>query len=123
LYYAIPRHTKVCSILAQDNEKYDFIIMAEFLEHVRNPRLFLKFALKHLKKGGILYDSLGSIHKHGVGSDHLKEAKELMDNSDYQRFHESNLIPLNDYLNTKEYNYFYIKNDKTTNSISNHPDA
>ena len=92
------------------NQKYDFIIMAEFLEHVRNPRLFLEFALEHLNdQHGILYDSLGPSHNHGVGGDHLKEAKDLMIHSDYSSFFNKALSPLNAMFNTDEFKHFYIK--------------
>lgn len=91
------------------DKKFDFIIMAEFLEHVRNPLIFLKFAIDHLKKGGILYDSLGAIYGHRVGGDHLKEAKELMENNNYKDFFEKNFYPLNKKINSDQYEHFYIK--------------
>jgi 2-polyprenyl-3-methyl-5-hydroxy-6-metoxy-1,4-benzoquinol methylase len=89
--------------------EFDVIIMSEFLEHVRSPRLFLVYALSHLKKGGILYDSLGSVHKHSVGGDHLREAKSEMENTNYQEFFIQNLVPVNDYLNVEAYDHFYMK--------------
>lgn len=92
------------------NKKYDIIIMAEFMEHVRNPRLFLEFAVKHLHdRHGILYDSLGPIHNHGVAGDHLKEAKEIVAHSDYPLFFKKMLSPLNAIFDTDEFEHFYMK--------------
>lgn len=65
-------------------QKFDVIIMAEFLEHVRNPRSFLEFAIEHLNnEHGVLFDSLGPTHNHNISGDHLVEAKESMESSDY----------------------------------------
>ena len=92
------------------SEKYDVIIMAEFLEHVRNPRLFLEFALDHLNdKHGVFYDSLGPEHNHGIGGDHLAEAKTLMDGSDYAEYFSKKLCPINEFFGTDRYPHFYVK--------------
>jgi len=93
-----------------ESEKYDIIIMAEFLEHVRNPRRFLAYALDHLDDfHGIFYDSLGPVHNHGVGGDHLEEAKKLMDKSDYQEYFNNRLVSVNYYLDSTEFDFFYFK--------------
>lgn len=89
-------------------KKYDVIIMSEFLEHVCNPRIFLEFAINHLNDSlGILYDSLGPIHKHEVGGDHLKEAKDQMENTDYQKFHRENLTTVPSKFDVNYYKHFY----------------
>jgi 2-polyprenyl-3-methyl-5-hydroxy-6-metoxy-1,4-benzoquinol methylase len=112
------RNLKVNSIRAAQteepidlgNRKYDVIIMAEFLEHVRNPRLFLEFAVEHLHdQHGILYDSLGPFHNHGIAGDHLKEAKELIAHSDYSIAFKEMLCPLNAVLDRGEFEHFYMK--------------
>ena len=90
-------------------ETFDLIIMAEFLEHVRNPRLFLEYGLEHLEENGVLYDSLGPVHVHGTGNDHLQEAKEQMDSSDYAEFFAQHLLSVDLYLETGRYPCFYIK--------------
>jgi len=88
---------------------FQVIVLAEFLEHTRNPRLFLEFAISHLEQGGILYDSLGPCYSHGVGGDHLKEAKDQMEQTDYQNYFNQNLISVNSKFHTDEFNHFYIK--------------
>lgn len=89
--------------------KYNFIILAEVLEHVRNPRLFLEYAVQHLKEEGVLYDSLGPFYGHTVGGSHLQEAKEQIESTDYSDFHAANLVPVNAYLKDSRYERFYIK--------------
>jgi 2-polyprenyl-3-methyl-5-hydroxy-6-metoxy-1,4-benzoquinol methylase len=112
------RNLKVYSISAKQTEipcdipedlEFDLIIMAEFLEHVRNPRLFLEFAISRLKDGGIIYDSLGSEHKHGIGGDHLEEAKYEIETTDYKEYFLENLQPINVILNENSFEHFYIK--------------
>lgn len=94
------RKLKVEAIGAVETEKpvrlrglFDVIIMAEFLEHVRNPQLFLAQALKHLKKGGYLYDSLGAVYNHGVGGEHLPETMSMVNNPKYRKFYNLHLRP------------------------------
>jgi 2-polyprenyl-3-methyl-5-hydroxy-6-metoxy-1,4-benzoquinol methylase len=112
------RNLRVNSIRATQTEepidlggkKFDVIIMAEFLEHVRNPRLFLEFAVEHLHdQHGILYDSLGSSHNHGIAGDHLKEAKEVIAHSDYSIAFKKMLCPLNTVFDRGEFEHFYMK--------------
>jgi len=91
------------------NGTFNVILMSEFLEHTRSPMRFLKFALYHLEQGGLFYDSLGATHKHGVGGDHLQEAKVEMDSTDYEEFFKSNFNPVNELLETTVYEHFYIK--------------
>lgn len=98
---------KPCEIL--EDLEFDLIIMAEFLEHVRSPRLFLEFSLSRLKTGGIIYDSLGALHNHGIGGDHLEEAKHEMETTDYAIFHRKKLQPVNEILNEEYFNHFYVK--------------
>lgn len=91
-------------------QKYDFIIMAELLEHVRNPRKFLEFAIAHLDNcHGVLYDSLGPTYNHSVGGDHLAEAKQSIESSDYTEFHSRHLIPLSRHLDLEGFENFYVK--------------
>ena len=101
---------KPCEI--PEDLKFDLIIMAEFLEHVRSPRLFLEFALSHLKAGGIFYDSLGALHNHGIGGDHLEEAKHEMETTDYEIFFRNNLQPLKNILKEENFEHFYMKQGK-----------
>lgn len=97
----------VCAI---GSDKLHFIFMAEFLEHVRNPRLFLEFALERLDdKTGVLYDSLGSVYNHSIGGDHLFETKQVMDNSDYKEYFERNLVSVNKLFSVNDFEHFYIK--------------
>tara|TARA_Y100000294_G_C8450012_1_gene294315 strand:- start:67 stop:828 length:762 start_codon:yes stop_codon:yes gene_type:complete len=98
-------------IMISPDIQYDFIIMAEFLEHVRKPRRFLEFALSHLRKGGLFYDPLGPIHKHGVGGDHLMEAKLEMETTDYATYYKEHLVPVNLVVNKECFDHFYVKRD------------
>jgi cyclopropane fatty-acyl-phospholipid synthase-like methyltransferase len=70
------------------SEKFDCIIMSEFLEHVRNPRPFLELAVEQLVDDGIFYDPVGREYTHTVSTQHLKEAKTVVESEEYQRFHE-----------------------------------
>lgn len=70
-----------------DKEKYGFIIMAGFLEHVGDPSVFLKFAIEKLKPGGILYDPVGREYTHDITEQHLRDAKEVVESEEYQRLH------------------------------------
>jgi len=91
------------------DKMFNVIIMAEFLEHVRNPRLFLEYALSHLETGAVFYDSLGATHNHGVGGQHLIEAKEQMEKTDYKDFFLKHFEPLNAHFKCDGYEHFYIK--------------
>ncbi len=91
------------------NGKYDFVILAEFLEHVRNPRLYLEHVLAHMGKDAILYDSLGPTHQYGIYGDHLKEAKEQIESTDYSDFHHAHLAPANKMFNADGFKHFYIR--------------
>lgn len=91
------------------DEKFDAIVMAEFLEHVREPRLFLEFALDHLNEDGLFYDSLGPVHNHGIGGDHLREAKHLIETTDYSEFHRMHLSPFKKINGNNSLSHFYIK--------------
>lgn len=89
--------------------KYNFVILSEFLEHVRNPRLFLEHVLAHMEKNSIVYDSLGPTHEYDIYGDHLKEAKEQIESTDYSSFHEAQLIPVNSMYDTDRFEHFYIR--------------
>ncbi len=93
------------------SSKYDLVIMCEVLEHVRNPRLFLQFGIDHLESGGVLFESLGKTHQHGVGGSHLVEAKDLLDTTDYGEYHEAQLESVNEHFKTSEHTNFYFKRD------------
>lgn len=93
----------------ETSQTYHGIFMAEFIEHVRNPKEFLDFAFSHLKENGIFYDSLGPYHNHSVGGDHLEETKKYMQDSDYKSAFHSYFQPVNEVLNTEEFNHYYIK--------------
>jgi len=77
-------------------QKFDFIIMSEFLEHVRNPRVFLKFTIEHLRSGGYFYDPVGRQFEHRIHQQHLKEAKETVMSAEYQRLHRKNFKHVGD---------------------------
>ena len=69
------------------DDTYDFIVMSEFLEHVRNPLVFLEFVIEHLETDGVFYDPVGREYTHTVGGDHLVEAKDVVESDEYQRLH------------------------------------
>ena len=71
----------------QIDHEFDFIVMNEFLEHVRNPMVFLEFAIDNIRSGGVFYDPVGREYTHSVGGDHLKEAKDVVESDEYQRLH------------------------------------
>lgn len=103
------RDIKFKSYAATDTEspvelgerKYDLIVMAEFLEHVRDPEMFLKFAHKHIKTGGFLFDPCGADDSHHSGGDHLKEAASVLRSKEYQNLHKSLFRPVGDDLYKK----------------------
>lgn len=69
---------------------FDLIIMNEFLEHVRNPKVFLQTAIDKLPPGGILYDAFGREYTHTVNYQHLKEAKQVAESEEYKQLHRRN---------------------------------
>jgi SAM-dependent methyltransferase len=77
-------------------DKFDFIIMSEFLEHVRNPMVFLDFTIEHLRNGGYFYDPVGRQFGHTIHQQHLKEAKETVMSAEYQRQHRENFEDVGD---------------------------
>jgi 2-polyprenyl-3-methyl-5-hydroxy-6-metoxy-1,4-benzoquinol methylase len=78
------------------NKKFDFIIMSEFLEHVPDPKLFLDMAISRLSNNGVLYDSFGREFTHSLEGQHLKEAKEVAESSEYKSYHRDNLNKTNE---------------------------
>jgi len=70
-------------------DEFDFIIMSEFLEHVRNPMVFLEFAIDHLRTGGYFYDPVGREFQHTIHQQHLKEAKETVMSVEYKDRHQA----------------------------------
>jgi 2-polyprenyl-3-methyl-5-hydroxy-6-metoxy-1,4-benzoquinol methylase len=71
--------------------EYDLVILSEFLEHVRHPLQFLKATVDALKSGGVLYDSFGRHYTHNVEGSHLKEAKQAIEQAEYQQFYMNTL--------------------------------
>jgi 2-polyprenyl-3-methyl-5-hydroxy-6-metoxy-1,4-benzoquinol methylase len=89
---------------------FHFIIMSQFLEHVRSPRLFLEFALDRLEaRCGILFDNNGPVYTHEAGGDHLRETEEAMRKTHYTEFHNASLTALNEHLSRDDLKDFYIK--------------
>lgn len=112
-YKALPVETTEESPILEENF-YDVVILVELLEHTRNPLAFLKCFVNSLKKRGILYDSLGPVYKHGVGGEHLIEAKLIAGSPSYSEYFSKMLLPANKLLNTNKYDHFYqkTKNEK-----------
>jgi 2-polyprenyl-3-methyl-5-hydroxy-6-metoxy-1,4-benzoquinol methylase len=85
------------SIKVQDTEnpvetesEFNLIIMNEFLEHVRNPKIFLQMAIDNLSSGDIFYDAFGREYTHTVNYQHLKEAKRIAESNEYKQLHKQN---------------------------------
>lgn len=72
-----------------DQDEFDYVIMSQFLEHVRDPMKFLQFAIEKLREGGIFFDPVGREYTHEVGGDHLPEAKETVGSPEYKQLHRS----------------------------------
>lgn len=75
---------------AEIDSNFDIIIMNEFLEHVRNPKLFLNMVINNISPGGIFYDAFGREYTHSVGWQHLKEAKQTVKSEQYKKLHRDN---------------------------------
>jgi SAM-dependent methyltransferase len=71
----------------EGNNGFDFIVMNEFLEHVRDPMIFLEFVVDKIQTNGLFYDPMGREYTHSVGGDHLPEAKEVVESDEYKRLH------------------------------------
>lgn len=71
------------------DETFQLVIMNEFLEHVRNPLLFLEMVIDKLEKGGLFYDAFGREYTHTVYASHLKEAKQIAESEEYKDTHRN----------------------------------
>ena len=107
-YRALPIENTEAPPVLQENF-YDAVILAQLLEHTRNPSFFLKHFANSLRKGGILYDSLGPTHKHGVGGDHLIEARLIVDDPSYSEQFNKMFLPLSKVVSRDIYNHLYLK--------------
>ena len=83
------------------DESYDFVIMSQFLEHVRNPKPFLEMAIEHLDEGGVFYDPVGTEFTHQICGQHLKEAREVVESPAYQALHRENFEHVEGYFYEK----------------------
>lgn len=85
-----------------DRDEFDFVVMSEFLEHVRDPQPFLELAIEHLREGGLFYDPMGREYTHNIHGDHLKEAKEVVETEEYKQLHRDSFTHVDGHFYRKE---------------------
>lgn len=68
----------------------DLFIVTEVFEHVRNPMRLLQIIATSLRSGGILFDSMGGKFDRDIVGDHLIEAIEIGNSTEYKKYYAEN---------------------------------
>jgi 2-polyprenyl-3-methyl-5-hydroxy-6-metoxy-1,4-benzoquinol methylase len=97
--------------LSLNKNYYDLIVATEVLEHVRDPLQCLEVLTGALQSGGLLFNSMGNGFDRDVGGDHLESAICIGQSQEYQRYCQTNYIPLDQ---SEGMNYLFRKADVQT---------
>ena len=71
-----------------DDASVDLFIATEVFEHIRDPLRLLQLAARSLKRGGILFDSMGGEFDREVEGDHLAESIAIGNSEEFRSFYK-----------------------------------
>lgn len=85
--------------------EFDLIIATNFFEHIRNPLAILKILTKSLKRGGYLFDNIGTKFECDERPHHLEEARKIGKSQEYKVFYNENYT----HISPQEFPFLYKK--------------